>query len=138
MTAYRKKAILFLTITFVLGLLIGALLPGFFWHMRHRGEGREGNRIERRGQRSENHKSRFEHMMFRVIKPDSAQAKELRQIFGETSEKIELLQSRSNSRMTEIMDSMKMKVNPILTDEQKKRFEEFSARARERRLRDER
>ncbi|MBS1976310.1 MAG: hypothetical protein JST46_03000 [Bacteroidetes bacterium] len=138
MTADRKKAILFLSITFVLGLLIGALLPGFFWHMRHGAEGREGNRMERRGQRPENHKTRFEHMMFRVIKPDSAQAKELRQIFDETSGKIEVLQSGSNTRMTEIMDSMKMKVNPILTDEQKKRFEEFSARARERRLKNER
>lgn len=132
MTPERRKAIIFLSITFILGVLIGTMIPGLYGRMRHGGF-RQGNHMERRDGKPTDRKTRFEHMMFKVIKPDSAQAKELRQILAETSGKIEVLQSKSNTRMSEIMDSMKVRIQPILTEEQRKRFDEFSERARARR-----
>ena len=130
MTTERKKAALFLVLTFILGILIGALVPGFFGHMRREGK---GNRMEQRGDRGEGRKMGFQKMIYRVTQADSTQRNQIQPILDEASEKIEGLEKESNSRMTDIMDSIKVKLKPILTEEQNKKLEEFSMKSRHRR-----
>ena len=130
MTTERKKAALFLVLTFILGILIGALVPGFFGRMRREGR---GNRMEQHGDRGEGRKMGFQKMIYRVTQADSTQRKQIQPILDEASEKIDGLEKESNSRMTGIMDSIKVKLKPILNEEQNKKLEEFSLKSRHRR-----
>jgi hypothetical protein len=136
MTSERRKAILFLSITLVIGILIGSMLPGFFWRMRHknmRAEGKEHERTEHPRDRQEMRKEGFERKIYEITKADSVQRKAIKPILDETSARIDGLQQRSYSRMTEVMDSMKLKLKPLLSDQQMKDLEDFSQKARARR-----
>ena len=89
--------------------------------------------MEQRGDRGEGRKMGFQKMIYRVTQADSTQRNQIQPILDEASEKIEGLEKESNSRMTGIMDSMKMKLKPVLTNEQMKNLEDFSQRARSKR-----
>lgn len=132
MTPERKKAALYLTITLVVGILIGSLVPAFFGRMRRDGM-RERGRVEQRGERRSDRRMGFEKMIFRITQPDSTQRPQIQAILNETSAKIETLEHSSNVRMAELMDSLKIKLQPVLTPEQMKRLEDFSQKTRARR-----
>jgi hypothetical protein len=131
MTADRKKALLFLALTLVIGILIGALVPGFFGRMRREGS-RERGRQEQREGRPER-RAGFQKMIYKVTGADSAQIKVMQPVLDETSAKIEVLEKASNQRMMGIMDTMKIKLQPLLKEDQMKKLEEFSQKARARR-----
>ncbi|CAN5340453.1 hypothetical protein BH09BAC3_BH09BAC3_07670 [soil metagenome] len=138
MTTDRKKAIFFLSLTLVVGILIGSLVPAFYGKIRH-GSMKQwkdnGNRTERGGRENGPHGSRQEwlmHAIVRVVKPDSDQIKSIRPITKASTEQIGALEKRSNESMIMIMDSLKVKLKPILTDDQNKKLEEFSTKARSR------
>ena len=133
MTSERKKALLYLTITLIIGMLIGSLVPALFGRMRHGDWKKERAKTELKGEKRPDRKAGFEKMMYRIIKPDSSQNEQLRAIFKGTSTKIEALEAGSNARMTNIIDSMKVQLQPVLTEEQMKRLEEFSQKTRSRR-----
>ena len=130
MTAERKKAALFLTITLIIGILIGALLPSFYGRMRRGDDSRRG-----RDQRSRNSERKigFERMIYRIVEADSSQKAKIQPILDATSIKIEGLEKASTERMIGIMDSMKIAMKSVLNEEQMKKFEEFSQKARARR-----
>ncbi len=135
MTSERKKAILFLSLTLVIGILIGSMLPGFLFRMRDnqwkgRGEhGRNGQPHDRQAMR----KHGFEKKIYEITKADSSQRKAIKPILDETSAKIDAMQQQSFAKMAAVMDSMKMKLKPLLTEEQMKDLEDFSQKARARR-----
>ncbi|MBY0433831.1 MAG: hypothetical protein K2U26_06955 [Cyclobacteriaceae bacterium] len=126
MTPERKKAALYLVLTLIIGILIGSLVPAFYGRMRHRGgdHSRGWDRSEGRMDR----KGRFEKIVFRIVKPDSTQASQLRSIVRETSVKIESLEWQSSEQMRSLMDSLQIKLRPVLTNEQLERLENFSKR----------
>jgi|SRR6185295_1191302 len=128
MTTERKKAALFLSITLIIGILIGALVPSFYGRMR-RGDSGHG-----RGQRGPGSERRigFERTIYRIVEADSSQKKKIQPILDATAIKIELLEKASTERMIGIMDSMKMAMKPVLSEEQMKKFEEFSQKGRAR------
>jgi len=72
------------------------------------------------------------HAIVRIVKPDSAQMKDIRPLTAEAAASIGELEQTSNERMSSIMDSLKLKLKPILTDEQNQRLEDFSKKARQR------
>jgi len=134
----RKKAIFFLSLTFFFGLLIGSLAPAFFGKVRHRdmmehrggkGEWPEHNRTKKNmGNRQE----WLTNTIIHVVMPDSDQVKEIRPLTKKATEQISSLEKNSNERMVSIMDSLKIKLKPILTEDQNKKLEEFSMKARSR------
>jgi hypothetical protein len=130
MTTERRKALIFLSLTFVAGILIGMLIPGFFSRMRREGWKERGGRQEQRGT---DRRIGFQKMIYRIVKADSAQAKQIQPVLEETSVKIESLEKASNQQMMTILDSMKIRLAPMLGEEQIKRLDEFSKRNRSRR-----
>jgi Spy/CpxP family protein refolding chaperone len=126
MTNERKKSIIILAITLVVGILMGLLVPGFFHKMETRG--RYGDRDR---EQNPNRKREFAGLMNRVLKPDSAQAKQLQPIFAWAAIQIDSVGNQANQRMGVIFDSLKVQMKPILTAEQQKRLEEFEANAKE-------
>jgi hypothetical protein len=126
MTSERKKTVLILSATLVVGILIGLLVPGFFHKYR-------GNRQHWRGNydRGSDHKKEwFVGAINRVVKPDSAQAKQIKPITDWASGQIEAVEISSNSQMSIILDSVKTQLKPILTAEQLQRLTEFHSRAK--------
>lgn len=130
MTTDRKKALLYLSLTLIIGILIGTMVPSLIGRIRH---GKPGSPMERAHERRQHRGDWLVHVIKRVAKPDSAQMDQIRPIVVDTQNKLRTLESRSFERMTQIMDSLKMNLKPILTEEQNKNLEEFSLKARKRR-----
>ena len=124
MTSERKKAVLFLSITLIVGILIGSLVPAFCGRMR-RENWKERGKMEQRDGKRPDRRVGFEKMIYRVVKADSNQVKQIRPILNEASVKIEALEKGSNDRMIEIIDSLNVKLKTVLTEEQVKNLEEF-------------
>ncbi len=130
MTTDRKKAILYLSITFIIGLLIGALIPGFFGRMRyHEWRGREG---EKDTQEMVSRHDMFARMITKIVQSDSVQAKEIKPFIEKAAVKMDSLGKDSNKRMSAIMDSLKIDLKPLLNEEQFKKLAEFTGKAHDR------
>lgn len=125
MTSERRKSILILSATLIVGILIGLLVPGFFHKY-------QGGRQHGRGGRdvgNERKKEWFASTIYRVVKPDSAQAKQIKPITEWASQQIEAIEVSSNSQMSAVLDSVKVQLKPILTEEQQQRLVEFHEKA---------
>ena len=136
MTTDRKKAILYLSITFIIGVFIGSLIPAFYGRFRHRDGKDVHDGKEMRGGRDNkqfgNKQEWLTKTIIRIVKPDSAQVKEIRPLTAQAAAQLGELEKGSNERMSGIMDSLKSKLRPILNDEQNKNLEEFSSKASQR------
>lgn len=126
MTSERKKAIATLSATLLVGIFIGILVPGFV------GRFREGGRhpMEVRGRRGDDKKAWFEHTLYKVVQPDSAQAQKIKPITAWASEQVAQIENTSNQELSKVMDSVNVQLKPIVTPEQLKRLDNFSERAR--------
>ena len=120
MTAGRKKAILYLVLTLILGILIGAMVPGFFGRFR---------RNERTRDRTG---GGLTHIIYRVVKPDSSQSAKIRPILDQTSARIDILQNGCNQEVKNLMDSLRTQLQPMLKAEQLTKLEEFLNKGKER------
>lgn len=127
MTTDRKKAVLFLSLTLILGILIGSMIPGAVGRMRYR-----NNAHDRGGREDQGRHHRFTGMIIRVVKPDSEQIKLIRPITEATASRVQELEKISNERMEQLMDSMRIQLQPILKEEQMKRLDDFGKKARSR------
>ena len=136
MTTDRKKAILYLSITLIIGIFIGSLIPAFYGRFRHRdGQEIRHGREMHDGADNKNPRSKQEWLtktIIRIVQPDSAQAKEIRPLTAQAAAELGELEKGSNERMSAIMDSLKLKLRPILNEEQNRNLEEFSSKARQR------
>jgi hypothetical protein len=124
MTSERRKSILILSATLIVGILIGLLVPGFFHKYEGRRHGRGGREIS-----NERKKEWFASTIYKIVKPDSAQVKQIKPITEWASQQIEAIEISSNSQMSAVLDSVKVQLKPILTDEQQQRLVEFHERA---------
>ncbi|MEO7990428.1 MAG: hypothetical protein ABI663_12860 [Chryseolinea sp.] len=128
MTNERKKAIATLGATLIVGILIGVLLPGFLGRLR---EGGRHPMDERgRGRGDDDKKAWFAHTIYKIIKPDSAQARKIKPITEWASQQVEQVENKSNQELIKIMDSVKVQLKPIITEEQLKRLDGFSEKAK--------
>ena len=121
MTNERKKAVLYLVLTLVFGILIGALIPGFFGRF-HEGGGRM--RDQRGGG--------LTHIISRVVKPDSVQATRIKPIIAQTASRIEGLQNGCNQEVKNVMDSLRLQLQPLLTTAQLNKLDEFLTKGKDR------
>jgi len=122
MTAERKKALLMMAATFVIGIVIGALVTGMlarqFYHGRggKRGEGRE-MREGRRGTLTEK--------IFKIVKADASQKKLMKPIIDQTISHLDEIEDKSNQDAYVQLDSLKVKLSPILAPEQIEKLDKF-------------
>jgi hypothetical protein len=116
MTQDRKRAILYLSATLIIGILIGVLVPAFFGRFR-----------ERRGQPRG---SDLAGIIQKVIKPDSVQSGKIRPIIQQTSTHIDVLQNGCNREMDSIMYSLRTQLQPFLRPDQFDQLNNFLSKGR--------
>lgn len=124
MTAERKKALLIITTTFLVGALIGALTMALM--NRQRGGGRQRGAIGWRDGGREG----FIKKIMNVVEADSAQAQQIRPHILETIRQIDSLQGQTERQVHAVVDSFEMKVKPLLTPEQMDDLHRFHQRGR--------
>ena len=78
---------------------------------------------------NERKKEWFASTIYRIVKPDSVQAKQIKPIADWATQRIEEIEIFSNARMSAVLDSVKSQLNPILTEEQQQRLTEFHEKA---------
>ena len=126
MTSERKKSLLILSLTLVFGILVGLLLPGFFHKLNQRENrghgGRHGDRDHKR--------EWFVGAIYRIVKPDSAQVKQIKPITDWASQRIDSIETSANQQMSSVLDSVRSQLKLILTEDQQKRLAEFDTRAK--------
>ncbi len=127
MNQERKKAVLTLTGTLIIGILVGLLVPGLFHKMRardHRGE------HEEHGGTPEDKKEWFTQTIYRILQPDSIQVKQITPITEWAARSIDSLEVTSNHQLASILDSVKSQLKPFITEEQFKRLNDFDNKAK--------
>ena len=121
MTAERKKAVLYLSLALIIGILIGALVPGFFGRFRDRG------RQSQRGQGGG-----LVHILYQIVKPDSIQLAKIKPLIEQTSVRIDYLQNGCNQEVRSMMDSLRLGLQPLLTADQLGQLDNFLSKGKER------
>ena len=113
--------------TFVVGITIGALVTGMlarqFYHGRggKHGEGRE-MREGRRGTLTEK--------IFKVVKADESQKKLMKPIIDQTIYTLDKIEDKSNQDAYAQLDSLKIKLRPILAADQREELDHFLTKKR--------
>ena|SRR5260221_9569350 len=122
MTAERKRALLTMGATFVVGVVIGALATGLFARQFYHGRG--GSRGERKEMR-EGRRGTLTDKIFKIVKADSNQQKVMKPIIDQTMSRLDDVEEKSNRDAYAELDSLKAKLRPILAAEQMERLEKF-------------
>ncbi len=130
MNSERKKAVLTLTGTLIIGIFLGLLVPGLFHKVRERGGDHRGGGRGDRGREPENKKEWFTETIYRIIQPDSSQAKKIKPVTQWASNQIDSLEASSNHGLAAVLDSVKKQLKPVITEEQFKRLDEFDNKAK--------
>jgi len=124
MTSERKRALITILTTLVIGILIGALGVGLWSKQTQRSRSSASWRKDG--------KDAFVKKIFTVVEADSAQAKQIRPLINETMAEIDSLQKQTDREVVKVVDSLEMKLKPILTENQMQQLKEFHRKVRER------
>ena len=124
MTTERKKALLLMGATLIIGILIGAI-----------GTGLVGRELRRHpAERDKDHfRKTFTERIIKAVEADPAQAEKMKPIILETTQKIDALQKNTQQQVYALVDSSEVKMKSILSEDQMKKLKEFHRRGRERR-----
>jgi hypothetical protein len=122
MTEERRKALLTMGATFVLGLIIGALVTGLFARQFYHGRG--GPRGERR-EMKEGRRGTLTDRIFKIVNADASQKKLMKPIIDQTIARLDGIEEESNKDAYAQLDSMKAKLQPILAAEQMERLSKY-------------
>lgn len=125
MTPERRKTILIIAGTLIIGILIGVLGSGIYARKHYGGPGQRGE-MPRGGRRD------FAKKLIHVVDADSSQAKAMKPILEETMNKIDGIQSHTREEMQKIIDSLDVKLEPVLRPEQLEKLKKFHAENRKR------
>jgi hypothetical protein len=123
MTTERKKALLMMGATLIVGILIGALSVGL-WEKQSRRGGKPSASWRQEGK---------EVFMQRIIKEanaDSIQARQMKPLMMETMARIDSLQMETDKKVRSVVDSFEEKLKPILREDQLLKLREFHRRGR--------
>jgi hypothetical protein len=134
MTSDRKKALLMMVATFVIGIVIGALITGLFarefYHER-------GGRRER-GEKHEGRRGTLTEKIFKVVKADENQKKLMKPIIDKTISDLDEIEDKSNQDAYAQLDSLNIKLRPILSPGQSEELNHFLTKKRKSHEEDER
>ncbi len=119
MTSERKKAILIVILTLLIGIIIGSLATGMMARQHY-----HGSRNERSNNRSENQMG-FLKKIIKVTDADKEQEIAMKPILERTIGLLDSLQENSNQKVQEQMDAMLQKLEPILRKDQLEKLKEF-------------
>lgn len=117
----RKRAIWLMIATFAIGILIGALGSGLI---------RRQMRKAPIAWRQEG-KEMFVNRLMRVAGADSTQARQIKPIMMEAIARIDTLQKHTDKGVRAVIDSLELKLKPILREEQLNQLKEYHRRGRE-------
>lgn len=123
MTPERKRALLTITITLIIGILIGALGVGLWGKQTRRG-GRPSASERQDG------KEAFMQRILKEANADSLQAKQMRPLMIETMARIDSLQMETDKKVRSVINSFEEDIKPILREDQLKKLQEFHRRGR--------
>ena len=124
MTTERKKALLLMGATLIIGILIGAI-----------GTGLIGREIRKRpsAHDKDNFKKSFTERIIKAVDADAAQAEKMKPLIQATTEQIDSLQKHTQAEVDAVIDSFEQQMTSVLNEEQMKKLKEFHRRGRERR-----
>jgi hypothetical protein len=121
MTPERRRALLMMGATFVIGIIIGALASGMFARQFYHGREKRGDKKEMR----EGRKGTFTDRIFKVVKPDSSQKKLMKPILDKTIATLDDIEDKSNTDAYAQLDSLKVRLRPILGSEQNEKLDKY-------------
>ena len=124
MTPERKKAIISIAATLVVGILIGILATGMFARQHYRGNKNYSGK-EYRG-----NPGGFVKKIYKITEADSPQRKQMQPIVEQTKESIDALQQKTDEEVKALLDSMIVNLKPILKEEQLSKLQAFSKNKR--------
>ncbi len=119
MTYERKRAILVISATLIIGILIGMLATGMFARQHYRGS-RNGAGREDKGRQG------FAQKIYSVTQADESQKEKMKEIIESTTIGIDSLQHKTGREVKVLLDSMMVKIKPILNKEQFGHLESFA------------
>jgi len=122
MTIERKKAIVILTATLLVGILIGALSTGLLARNHYRESDRQ-----RHGEGSNNKKG-FMEKVVRITDADAEQATQMKPILENTVAQLDSIQNQTHRQARTVIDSMTSALKPILKQEQLEKLKKFNAK----------
>lgn len=122
MAPERRKAFIIMVTTFLIGILVG-ILSTILWS-KYAGIGRPTG--WRDGGRE-----RFIQKILSVVEADSVQAQRMRPLLNQTMTRIDSLQHTTGREVHTLVDSLEIKLQPILNPEQLKKLNQFHQRGRE-------
>jgi len=120
MTTERKRAIWLMIATFFIGILIGVLGSGLI-----RRQMRKAPMAWR-----QDGKEMFINRLMKIAGADSAQAKQIKPIMLESIARIDSLQKSTDKGVRAVIDSLEIKLKPILTEKQLNQLKEYHRRGR--------
>ena len=117
----KVKSSLIIVFTFILGMIVGIILIRSFFP--------PPKMIDRiaEGRTPRGFLDRFE----RVINPTESQREEIGKILRQHFEKMHNQSKKFRERFLQLNDSLRIELDPILSVEQKERFDKFEKRIRE-------
>jgi hypothetical protein len=107
----RKKYIIMLICTLVIGITIGVLTSGIFFN-------KKSNRLI-----VEPDKEYFKQKALNLLKPDDRQLIQFESALNKFSDKAYFIEKDNNLKMYNALDSLYIELKPALTPEQKEKFE---------------
>jgi hypothetical protein len=107
----KKKYIIMLVCTLIIGIAIGAMSSGLFFH-------KKDNRMIVAPT-----KDYFKQKAMHLLKPDDKQLMQIESSINKFSEKAFLFEKDNNLKMYNALDSLYIELKPVLTQEQKDKFE---------------
>jgi Spy/CpxP family protein refolding chaperone len=119
MTHERKRAILAISATLIIGVLIGMLATGMFARHHYRGS-RNGTGKEEKGRQG------FAQKIYSITQADDSQKEKMKEIIESTTIGIDSLQHKTDREVKALLDSMMVNIKPILTSEQYDHLESFA------------
>jgi hypothetical protein len=117
----RKRALISISITLVIGILIGALTVGL---LGRNAQGRQRADWKKEG------REKFVEMILNVAEADAEQAKQIRPLIYEAMDKVDSLQKKTDHDVESVIDGFELKLTPILSQKQMEQLQQFHRRGR--------
>ena len=121
MTAERKRTMLIIGATLIIGIVIGSLASGL-WGRRYYGQRHERGRNEM--------KMDFEQKILKVVDADAQQIIVLEPILKETLAHVDSLQHKTDKEVRILLDSLDNKLKNVLREEQFEKFKKFISKGK--------
>jgi hypothetical protein len=129
MKTERIRSIGILVATLLVGFILGLLTRGVFSKVAGR---RDQEKHADRGEHERQRKGDWlVSTIDRVVDPDKEQLEKIKSITSWASVQLDSIEGSANRRAAGILDSVRVRLRPILNDEQWHKFEKFDRKAKD-------